>query len=85
MGKYLGLHEKSFIGVTKEISSAGSAELPSTNLVANPSQDGPARFVIMGSENFYILQNDGTAAVTANTGMRLQKFQPMVMSKISAC
>ena len=81
MGKYLGLHEKSYIGATTEISSAASSA--SAVLLASPENAGPARFVIMSNEHIYLRQGSSTVTA-ASTDMRLQRWQPIVIVVDSA-
>lgn len=76
MGKYLGLHEKSYIGATTQISSG--ATTANGVLLATPSLLGPARYLVMGSEHFYLRQGNSTV-VAAATDMRLQRWQPIVI------
>ena len=72
MGKYLGLHEKSYIGPTTEISTSGATA--SAELLATPGEIGPATFILVPSEDCYVRQGGSTVEAAA-TDFRLQKWQ----------
>jgi len=64
MGGMLGLHEKSVIGATIELSTTGTTAR--TEILADATKAGPARYLIMCDQAVYLKMGGSAVTATAN-------------------
>lgn len=77
MGRLLGLHEISVIGGTTNVTTTGTSQ--ATELLSDATKNGPARFLLMCTEEVYLLMGDSAVVADADD-MRLPADTSMVVT-----